>query len=162
MISSIANMPRRGPKFPMSLRRLRFTIRQLMLLIVALAIFLAVLRMTGSAVVAATGFVLIGFFIERHRQGPGIYGGTMGGGILFLGVGIYLCLQSYLFPVPNAVDYVGPFITLAGLFAEGLTWGLMVSSAFYFILKSTKRYFDRRPLADDSCGSIVWRRFEGT
>ena len=35
-----------------------------------------------------------------------------------------------------------------------------LSAALHFILKRTKRYRDRRPLDDDLCGPILWRRLD--
>jgi hypothetical protein len=103
----------------MPMRQHQFTIWRLMMLIAAIAIYLAYLRIFDPTITIVTAVVLGGFLIDRRRNGTGILGGTFAGGILFLVGG-----AATYFDPNVAAGYVGPVMTLPAMFVAGLMWGL--------------------------------------
>ena len=141
----------------MRLPRYQFTIRRLILLIAGCAVVLALLRTPFGFLVVAFGFVLPGFLIERARGGSGVLGGGLSASLIAGGLviaGFYFCF-TFGPNLGNALlEFVG-FLYIVSLFA--FICGTILSSMLYAIF-TLPRAILKRPLRDESCGSIHWRR----
>jgi hypothetical protein len=146
----------------MSLRPFQFTILRLASLIVCFAIVFASTRsVTGPVFVAFFSFAPA-FFMKGSPEDPGLLGCAINGFILFIGVVIAASVEVFLH---SKLDGLGREASWLAQAALGLLWGAIVCIAGYSIAKLTKRYIDRkppRPLPDDTCGPIIWRRLDGS
>jgi hypothetical protein len=135
----------------------RFTIRQLIGLIVICAVFLALLRTQAGpfilALVVPIGIVLPGFLIDRARGGEGILGGALAGGVVLVGFGSALAalMPGCLGPAP---------LTLLLLGSAGLYFGTLVSQGLWIAVEIARSLFVSKPLVDQSFAPDVPRSEE--
>ena len=91
----------------------QFTLKQLVALIVALAIVFALLRAPFGPLLLAIGVVLAGFAVDRARGGSGFRGGILACVLVHLGVGVFqLVNRQFIFADPS---FHGPVRILLGL-----------------------------------------------
>jgi hypothetical protein len=139
--------------------RLRFTIRQSLLLIAICAVAFALLRTPFLPLVIGFGLVLPGFLIERARGGSGILGGACSGGLIALGVAIGTAAVSLALRPGLGAAFLEIF---GGLFLVSMVAfcvGVVLSSGLYVICGLLEAIFER-PLSDESRGPIFWDRLD--
>jgi hypothetical protein len=141
--------------------RLRFTIGQLVTLVAAVAVALAVLRTPVWPIVLAIGPILPGFTMDRARGGAGIVGAMLAGALTFVIFGGALFVYDLLSYRSIAYDSPAPYFILLALGVAGLACGTVVGCIAFGIMLLLGRAV--RPLPEppvESVGPIVWRGFQ--
>jgi hypothetical protein len=141
------------------LTRIRLTLGQLVKLIALCALVLAMLRTSAAPWIVLLGAILPGFLIGRAKGGTGIEGGTLSGCLVSAGFGIVICAYFYLYPEPGVFLVGGPVFFIANLSVIGTISGALVSAALCGMIKMARPFY-QKPLTDDACGRIVWRRLD--
>jgi hypothetical protein len=126
----------------MRLRRVRFTMRRIMVAVAACAIVVALLRdETGTWLLFFVVGPVVGALAGRARGGPGLLGGGMIGGVAaFWAFGAFRYAWA-LYREPGRVDNVGPVPIFLILGCEGAFVGLVVGAFIWGIrLSYRSRY----------------------
>jgi hypothetical protein len=142
----------------MQLPRIRFTIRQLLGLIVICAVAFASLRTPFGFVVVAFAFVAPGFLIERSRGGDGVIGGgvsasLIAGGLVMAGSALALAVGP-----PHARTLSNASMIFVGSIAVSIiafVLGMVLSTLLHAIFKVLQELL-KRPIHEESIGSIRW------
>jgi hypothetical protein len=137
-------------------RRIQFTLRQLMWVIVVCAVVFASLSTPAAVLVVAFAIVLPGFIIDRFRGGAGIIGGMMSAAfsLVCLGIAVYTYYSLYLDPA--TLNYLGPPpLTLLPLGTAGLVWGALASTLLDVFIIVAVSYSHEKPLTDDWYSPII-------
>jgi hypothetical protein len=145
----------------MRLPSFRFTIGQLIALIAALAMFLAVLRAPMGPLILVIGITLAGFAIDRSRGGAGFRGGSLASILAHLGVGVFqLRAAQSLFADPSARGLVRILLDLSAYVIVGWIWGVAISAPAWLVVSVNQSWRGPEPPADESFGPLDSRGLE--
>jgi hypothetical protein len=111
----------------MTVHRVTFRVRLLMLIVAGCAESLALLQVDGhlGPLLIILGPVM-GSCADRALGGGGLLGGILCGFTAFCGFGALMYMRAYFYPQPNTVDYLGPILSFSVLAFFGAIVGFAV------------------------------------
>jgi hypothetical protein len=138
-------------------RRIQFTLRQLMGLVLVCGVVFALLSTPIGPIVAAIVIVLPGFVIDRWRGGNGTFGGMVSATLALVFLQIATFAYYAVNPNPVVTDYLGPFLlALVVIVIGGIIWGAMSSALFQLVILMAKTYTRKqRPEGGRRPGSLT-------
>jgi hypothetical protein len=134
--------------------RFRFTIGQVIALIIESAVLFAALRTPFWPAVLAIQVVLAGFAVDRAKGGNGIYGAMIAGAI-GLPVSLLAIVGSLHFVDLKRVDIPGFLFILLGGAVVGGSCGMVVGYWAWLHITPFSKAEGASQRADDPIGSIV-------